>query len=68
MFEKMGVAERLLLFSLIETAKANGLEPYRYLRFLFEKLPTTPAADLRQLLPTKLEPIDLLLPELPSGV
>jgi transposase len=25
------------LFSLIETAKANGLEPYKYLRYLFEK-------------------------------
>ncbi len=27
------------LYSLIETAKANGLEPYRYLRYLFEKIP-----------------------------
>jgi transposase len=27
------------LYSLIETAKACGLEPYRCLRFLFEKLP-----------------------------
>jgi transposase len=27
------------LYSLIETAKANGLEPYSYLRFLFERLP-----------------------------
>ena len=27
------------LYSLIETAKANGLEPYRYLRYLFEELP-----------------------------
>jgi transposase len=26
------------LYSLIETAKANGLEPYRYLRYLFTKL------------------------------
>jgi hypothetical protein len=26
-------------FSLIETAKANGLEPYAYLRCLFERLP-----------------------------
>ena len=26
-------------FSLIETAKANGLEPYSYLRCLFEQLP-----------------------------
>jgi transposase len=27
------------LYSVIETAKANGLEPYRYLRYLFTKLP-----------------------------
>jgi transposase len=27
------------LYSLIETAKANGLEPYWYLRYLFEQLP-----------------------------
>jgi transposase len=27
------------LYSLIETARANGIEPYRYLRYLFTKLP-----------------------------
>jgi len=27
------------LYSIIETAKANGLEPYWYLRYLFERLP-----------------------------
>jgi transposase len=27
------------LFSLIESAKANNIEPYAYLRFIFEKLP-----------------------------
>lgn len=27
------------LYSLIETAKANGLEPYRYLVHLFKELP-----------------------------
>lgn len=27
------------LYSLIETAKANNLEPYKYLRYLFEKFP-----------------------------
>ena len=32
-------AESVLLYSLIETAKANGREPYQYLRELFEKLP-----------------------------
>jgi len=40
------------LFTLIETAKANGLEPYWYLRFLFEKLPLTQTEeDFRALLP-----------------
>ncbi|MBF0568784.1 MAG: transposase domain-containing protein, partial [Nitrospirae bacterium] len=27
------------MYSLIETAKANGLEPYKYLRYIFERLP-----------------------------
>ena len=27
--------------SLVETAKANGLEPKNYLRYIFEKLPLT---------------------------
>ena len=27
------------LYSLIETAKANDLEPYTYLRYLFTELP-----------------------------
>lgn len=40
-----GAKASAALYSLIETAKANGLEPYSYLRFLFEHLPlanTTP--------------------------
>ncbi|MBF0411066.1 MAG: transposase domain-containing protein, partial [Candidatus Riflebacteria bacterium] len=28
-----------ILYSIIETARANGLEPYRYLRYLFTNLP-----------------------------
>ena len=56
------------LYSLIETAKANKLEPYAYLRYLFEKLPTTAKADLRHLLPTELKPQDLLLPDRVTGV
>ena len=34
-----GAAASAALFSIIETAKANGHEPYWYLRALFEKLP-----------------------------
>jgi len=40
------------MFSLIETAKANGLEPYSYLRHLFTQLPTAASrAEIRALLP-----------------
>jgi transposase len=40
------------LYSLIETAKANGLEPYWYLRRLFERLPHVKTPDdLPPLLP-----------------
>ncbi len=48
------------LYSLIETAKACGLEPYRYLRFLFEKLPYAKnEQDYRALLPQNLPPEQL---------
>jgi transposase len=34
-----GVQASANLYSLIEAAKANGLEPYAYLRHLFTELP-----------------------------
>jgi transposase len=34
-----GAHASALLYTLIETAKANGFEPYSYLRFIFEKAP-----------------------------
>lgn len=40
------------MFSLIETAKANGIEPYQYLRYVLEKLPAAENVEgLRALLP-----------------
>jgi transposase len=43
-------------FSLIETAKANGLEPYSYLRCLFEQLPLVKNQDgYRGLLPQTID-------------
>ena len=33
------------IYSLIETAKANGLDPYWYLKHLFEKLPEAMTSD-----------------------
>ena len=47
-----GASASALFYSLIETAKANGLEPHAYLRFIFEKLPTaTTFEDYEALLP-----------------
>ena len=44
------------LYSLIQTAKANGLDPYAYLRHLFTWLPqATCADDIEALLPTRLD-------------
>ena len=47
-----GVKASANLYSLIETAKANGLEPYAYLRILFTQLPkATTVDDIEKLLP-----------------
>ena len=44
------------LYGLIETAKANGIEPGRYLAHLFEVLPTITSPDqLDALLPQNLD-------------
>ena len=48
------------LYSLIECAKANGLEPYAYLRQVFTELPKAQSlADIEALLPTRLDPAAL---------
>jgi transposase len=47
-----GATASATLFSIIETARANGKEPYWYLRKLFEELPTARSeADLLRLAP-----------------
>jgi transposase len=44
------------LYSLVETAKANGIEPWAYLTYLFERLPAaTQPADLEALLPHRID-------------
>jgi transposase len=59
-FEQPGGAEAgATLYSLIETAKVNGLEPYHYLLYLFDKLPGLDGScddQLRALLPMNLTP------------
>lgn len=51
-----GAAASAALYSLVETAKDNSLEPLRYLHFLFESLPGTKSAEERRaLLPQYLD-------------
>ena len=52
-----GAKASATFFSLIETAKANGLEPYAYLRYIFTKLPLAQTEqDLKDLLPYNIDP------------
>jgi len=52
-----GAEASALLYSLIETAKANKLGPYAYLRFIFEKLPMAETLqDYEDLLPWNVDP------------
>ena len=48
------------IYSLIECAKANGLEPYAYLRHVFTELPKAQSlAEVEAPLPTRLDPAAL---------
>jgi hypothetical protein len=47
-----GANASAMMYSIIETAKANGLEPYHYLKHLFEQLPLASSLEnYEQLLP-----------------
>ena len=47
-------------YSLVETTKANGLEPYNYLRYIFEKLPLAQTEqDYKNLMPQFVDGKDL---------
>jgi hypothetical protein len=51
-----GAKASATLYSLIESAKANGLEPYQYLRFLFDRMPLAQSQeDYKALLPNKID-------------
>ena len=55
-----GARASALFYSLIETAKANGLEPSKYLQNLFDKLPNAKTSeDVFYLLPMNMSKIDL---------
>ena len=52
-----------MLYTLVETAKAAGLEPRAYLRYLFVALPTVTHPDgIKALLPHRLTPELLKIP------
>jgi transposase len=58
----MGAHASSTMFTLIHTAKENGLNPYWYLRYLFSKLPQVETEeDLLKLLPTELKPKDIIM-------
>ena len=63
-----GAEASALLYSLIETAKANGHEPYSYLRFIFEKLPhATTLTEYEALLPWNIDPKKLAMKAIDTG-
>ncbi len=55
-----GAQASALIYSLVETAKANGLEPYTWLRRVLRQLPTARTAeDYEALLPWNMHLTDL---------
>ena len=52
-----GAESSCAIYSVIETAKQNRLNPYAYLHYVFTKAPgITEAEDLKALLPQNLDP------------
>ena len=55
-----GAESSALFYSLIETARANGLEPYRYLKYLFEEYQKADSdEEISALLPMNIDNPDL---------
>jgi hypothetical protein len=46
-----GAKASAIIYSIIETAKENGLHPYTYLTYLFDQIPDCKSSDLDRLLP-----------------
>ena len=44
-----GASSSAVIYSIVETAKENGLNPFPYLEYLFEKLPNIDKTDEKQL-------------------
>lgn len=47
------------LYSLIETAKANHCEPYRYLSWMLNRLPSTPPDRIEELMPWNMPAVEI---------
>ena len=57
-----GAHASAVLYSLLETAKANGREPYAWLRFVVERLPMATTVDeIEALLPWNTHDQDLAM-------
>jgi transposase len=57
-YDKVGAQASANLFSLVMTARANGLEPFEYLSEVFEQLPlATTVEAIEALLPWNLKPV-----------
>lgn len=55
--QPVGAAASATMYSIIETAKQNNLEPYHYLCYLFDRLPYAQSKEeFRKLLPQNLTP------------
>lgn len=50
-FSPKGAHASAVIYSIVETAKANGLVPFKYLEFLFETLPNIPVEQFGSCLP-----------------
>ena len=44
-----GAASSAVIYSIVETAKENGLNPFEYLKYLFDNLPNTDISDIKVL-------------------
>jgi transposase len=59
-----GAKASSIIYSIVETAKENGLRPFQYIQFLLETLPNTTTSELDALLPwSDSLPIDCRVPD-----
>jgi hypothetical protein len=46
-----GAESSAIVYSIIETAKENGLRPFEYLSYIFERMPNCQESEIESLLP-----------------